>query len=43
MMVSLGDERAKYIGEVIGNKSCKRILELLAEEVLPYFDGAKYD
>lgn len=31
ILVSLGDERAKEIAEVIGNKSCGRILDLLAE------------
>ncbi len=32
ILVSLGDEKVKHIGEVIGNKSCNRILDFLAEE-----------
>jgi DNA-binding transcriptional ArsR family regulator len=32
IMVPLDDVRAKYISEVIGNKSCKKILDHLAEE-----------
>jgi DNA-binding transcriptional ArsR family regulator len=31
IMVPLDDVRAKYIAEVIGNKSCKKILDYLAE------------
>lgn len=30
-MVNLGDEKAKQISEVIGSKSCQRILNLLAD------------
>jgi len=32
IMVSLGDKNAKEIGEIIGNKTCSRILEFLASE-----------
>jgi len=38
ILVSLGDERVREIGEVIGNKSCSKILDFLAEE-----DGAVSD
>ena len=31
IMIPLDDTRAKYISEVIGNKSCKKILNYLAE------------
>jgi DNA-binding transcriptional ArsR family regulator len=34
ILVSLGDERVKEISEVIGSKSCNKILDLLAEEEL---------
>jgi len=30
-MVSLGDEKAKAVGEVIGNKTCNKILDFLAD------------
>lgn len=30
-MISLGDEKAKWISEVIGSKSCNRILDLLVD------------
>jgi len=32
IMVNLGDEKAKQISEVIGSKSCNRILNLLADK-----------
>lgn len=32
--ISLGDEKAKDIAEVLSNKSCKKILELLTEKEL---------
>lgn len=32
LIVSLGDERAKALGEVISNPSCKKIVDLLAEK-----------
>lgn len=32
ILVSLGDERVREIGEVIGNKSCNKILDFFAEE-----------
>jgi DNA-binding transcriptional ArsR family regulator len=31
IMVSLGDEKAKAVAEVIGNKTCNKILDFLAE------------
>ena len=34
IMVNLGDEKAKQIAEVIGSKSCQRILNLLADKDL---------
>lgn len=34
LMVSLEDERAKHISEVLGNKTCKKILDLLSEKEL---------
>ncbi|MBU2577176.1 MAG: winged helix-turn-helix domain-containing protein [Nanoarchaeota archaeon] len=34
IMINLGDEKAKQISEVIGSKSCNRILNLLAEKDL---------
>jgi len=41
ILVSLGDEKVKEIGEVIGNKSCNRILDLLAGESLAVSDIAR--
>ncbi|MBI2629683.1 helix-turn-helix transcriptional regulator [Candidatus Pacearchaeota archaeon] len=32
ILVSLEDERARKISEILGNKSCKRILDMLAEK-----------
>lgn len=32
LMVSLEDERTKHISEVLGNKTCKKILDLLSEK-----------
>jgi DNA-binding transcriptional ArsR family regulator len=32
LMISLGDERLKQISEVIGNKTCNRILDFLGEK-----------
>jgi len=32
LIVSLGDEKAKALGDVISNPSCKKIVELLAEK-----------
>lgn len=34
ILVSLGDEKAKQISEVIGSKSCNKILDLLADKDL---------
>jgi DNA-binding transcriptional ArsR family regulator len=39
--VDLNDDRAKYIAEVLGNKTCKKILELLARKDLTVTDIAK--
>ena len=41
ILVSLGDEKVREIGEVIGNKSCNRILDLLAEGELTVSDIAR--
>ena len=41
IMVNLGDEKAKEISEVIGNKTCVRILDLLADGDLVVSDIAK--
>jgi len=32
IMVSMGDEKSKYIAEVLGNSTCKKILDYLAEK-----------
>lgn len=32
LMVSLEDEKTKHISEVLGNKTCKKILDLLSEK-----------
>jgi DNA-binding transcriptional ArsR family regulator len=31
LMISLDDEKSKYIAEVLGNKTCRKILDYLAE------------
>ena len=41
ILVSLGDEKVKYIGEVIGNKTCNKILDLLSLEDLTVSDISK--
>jgi len=41
IMVNLGDEKAKEISEVIGSKSCNKILSLLAEGELTVSDISK--
>jgi len=41
IVVSLGDERVKEIAEVIGSKSCKRILDLLADGDLTVSDVSR--
>jgi len=38
ILINLGDEKAKWISEVIGNKSCNKILDLLAEKNLTVSD-----
>lgn len=40
IMVNLGDEKAKEISEVIGSKSCNKVLNLLAEGDLTVSDVA---
>ncbi|MDO8517302.1 MAG: helix-turn-helix domain-containing protein [Nanoarchaeota archaeon] len=32
LLFSLDDEKSKYLAEILGNKSCKRIIDLIAEE-----------
>jgi len=41
IMVNLGDEKAKEISEVIGSKTCNRILGLLSEEILTVSEISK--
>jgi len=41
IMVGLGDEKAKKISEVIGSKSCNRILDLLADRDLTVSEISK--
>jgi DNA-binding transcriptional ArsR family regulator len=41
IMVNLGDEKAKQISEVIGSKSCQKILNLLADGDLTVSDISK--
>jgi DNA-binding transcriptional ArsR family regulator len=41
ILVSLGDDKVREIGEVLGNKSCVLILDLLALEDLTVSDIAK--
>ena len=38
ILVSLGDDKVKQIGEVIGSKTCNKILDLLAEEDMTVTD-----
>lgn len=32
LLLSLGDEKAKHLADVLGNKTCKKIIDLLAEK-----------
>lgn len=41
ILVSLGDDKVKQIGEVIGNKTCNKILDLLAENEMTVTDISK--
>lgn len=41
IMVSLDDEKAKHLADVMGNKTCKKILGLLAEKEMSESDLAK--
>lgn len=41
LMISLEDERAKYISEVLKNNTCKKILDLLSEKELTESEIAK--
>lgn len=41
LMLSLDDEKAKDLADVMGNKTCKRILSLLAEREISESDIAK--
>ena len=38
ILVSLGDDKVKQIGEVIGNKTCNKILDLLSVEEMTVTD-----
>ncbi|MCK4997387.1 helix-turn-helix domain-containing protein [Candidatus Pacearchaeota archaeon] len=38
ILVSLGDDKVKQIGEVIGNKTCNKILDLLSTEEMTVTD-----
>ena len=41
ILVSIGDKNVKEIGEAIGNKTCNKILELLADEEMSATDLSK--
>jgi len=41
LLISLDDERSKNISEVLGSKSCKKILDLLAEKEMSETDIAR--
>ncbi|MFZ5955223.1 MAG: ArsR/SmtB family transcription factor [Nanoarchaeota archaeon] len=41
ILVSIDDERLKYISEILGNKTCKKILNLLSDHELTETEIAK--
>ncbi|MDP2628291.1 MAG: helix-turn-helix domain-containing protein [Nanoarchaeota archaeon] len=41
LLISLEDEKVKHLSEVLGNKTCKKIIDLLAEKELSEQDISK--